>query len=34
VSYADVWQAVEILEDILKTGAWQDARFAVRAAVT
>ena len=34
VSYADVWQAVEILEDILKAGAWQDARFAVRAAVT
>ena len=34
VSYADVWRAVEILEDILTTGAWRDARFAVRAAVT
>ncbi|MDX3976361.1 kynureninase [Shinella sp.] len=34
VSYADVWQAVVILEDILRTGSWQDARFAVRAAVT
>ncbi len=32
--YADVWQAVVILEEILRTGAWQDARFAVRAAVT
>ena len=34
VSYADVWKAVEILEDILRTGAWKDARFAVRATVT
>ncbi|AOF93802.1 kynureninase [Sinorhizobium sp. RAC02] len=34
VRYADVWQAVVILDDILRTGAWQDARFAVRAAVT
>ncbi|WP_234838207.1 kynureninase [Sinorhizobium medicae] len=34
VSYADVWQAVVILEDILRAGSWQDARFAVRAAVT
>ena len=34
VSYADVWRAVEILEEILRTQAWQDARFAVRAAVT
>jgi kynureninase len=34
VRYADVWQAVVILEDILRTGAWRDARFAVRAAVT
>jgi kynureninase len=32
--YADVWRAVEILEEILRTGAWQDARFAVRSAVT
>ncbi|MCR6499420.1 kynureninase [Shinella sp. CPCC 101442] len=34
VSYADVWKAVEILEEILRTDAWRDARFAVRAAVT
>jgi len=34
VSYADVWNSVKILEDILATGAWKDARFAVRAAVT
>lgn len=34
VSYADVWRAVEILEEILRTQAWRDARFAVRAAVT
>ncbi|TIT49140.1 MAG: kynureninase, partial [Mesorhizobium sp.] len=34
VGYADVWQAVEVLEDILRTGAWKDARFAVKTAVT
>ncbi|MDI7864614.1 kynureninase [Rhizobiaceae bacterium n13] len=34
VSYVDVWRAVEILDEILRTGAWQDARFAVRSAVT
>lgn len=34
VRYADVWRAVEILKDILATGAWRDARFAIRAAVT
>ena len=34
VSYADVWRAVEILDDILTTGAWRDARYAVRSAVT
>jgi kynureninase len=33
-SFADVWRAVEILEDILRSGAWQEPRFAVRAAVT
>lgn len=33
-SYEDVWRAVGILEDILRTGAWQEPRFAVRAAVT
>lgn len=34
VSYMDVLRAVETLEDILRSGAWQDKRFAVRAAVT
>ncbi|PSJ55034.1 kynureninase [Pseudaminobacter soli (ex Li et al. 2025)] len=34
VGYRDVWDAVEVLRDILATGAWQDKRFAVRAAVT
>lgn len=34
ISYEDVWKAVDILADILATGAWKDARFAVRAAVT
>lgn len=34
VGYKDVWQAVEVLEDILRTGAWQDERFAVKSAVT
>lgn len=34
IGYADVWKAAEILSDILATGAWKDARFAVRAAVT
>jgi kynureninase len=33
-SFSDVWRAVEVLEDILRTGAWQEPRFAVRAAVT
>ncbi len=34
VGYKDVWRAVEVLEDILRTGAWKNERFAVRAAVT
>ncbi|MEP9372395.1 kynureninase [Mesorhizobium sp. KR1-2] len=34
VGYRDVWNAVEVLRDILATGAWQDKRFAVRSAVT
>lgn len=34
VSYMDVLRAVATLEDILRSGAWQDKRFAVRAAVT
>lgn len=34
VGYADVWHAVEVLADILRSGAWKDARFAVKTAVT
>ncbi|TPJ31717.1 kynureninase [Mesorhizobium sp. B2-7-2] len=34
VGYRDVWNAVEVLEDILRTGIWQDARFAVKTTVT
>ncbi|MDJ1635211.1 kynureninase [Rhizobium rhizogenes] len=34
VSYRDVWQAAGVLEDILSSGSWQEARFAVRSAVT
>ncbi|WP_368517112.1 kynureninase [Rhizobium sp.] len=34
VSYHDVWRAVTVLEEILSSGSWKDARFAVRAAVT
>jgi kynureninase len=33
-SFGDVWHAVGILEDILRSGAWQEPRFAVRSAVT
>ncbi|MFB2564809.1 kynureninase [Rhizobium sp. IMFF44] len=34
VGYRDVWRAVTVLEEILGSGSWKDARFAVRAAVT
>ncbi|MBZ9841853.1 kynureninase [Mesorhizobium sp. CA5] len=34
VGYRDVWNAVEVLQDILRTGIWQDARFAVKTTVT
>lgn len=34
VGYRDVWQAVMVLEDILRTGSWREERFAVRSAVT
>ena len=34
VGYEDVFNAVEILEDILRTEAWADPRFAVKSAVT
>ncbi|BCH28973.1 kynureninase [Mesorhizobium sp. L-8-10] len=34
IGFKDVWRAVEILEEILRSGAWKDERFAIRAAVT
>jgi len=34
LSYADVWLAVQVLKDILATRAWDDPRYAARAAVT
>ncbi|MDI6025076.1 kynureninase [Corticibacterium sp. UT-5YL-CI-8] len=34
IGFKDVWTAVEVLEDILRSGAWRDERFAVKAAVT
>lgn len=34
LSYADVWNAADILARILETGSWQDARFAQVDAVT
>lgn len=34
IGFKDVWKAVEVLEDILRTGAWKEARFAVKSAVT
>ena len=33
-SFRDVWQAVAVLEAILRTGAWKDERFNLRPAVT
>jgi kynureninase len=32
--YADVWDAVEHLRQVLARGEWRDARFSARAAVT
>jgi kynureninase len=34
VGYRDVWQAAEVLEDVLRSGSWKEARFAVRSTVT
>jgi kynureninase len=34
VGYRDVWQAAEMLEEILSSGSWKEARFAVRSTVT
>ncbi|WP_456299482.1 kynureninase [Paracoccus onubensis] len=33
-SYADLWHAVDILEDILRHDTWREAHFGIRAAVT
>lgn len=33
-SYADVWRAVGVLEDILLRDTWREARFGIRTAVT
>jgi len=34
LSFADIWNAVEHLKQVLKSGAWREARFARKAAVT
>jgi kynureninase len=34
VCFADVWDAVEALREVLETGAWREPRFQARAAVT
>ena len=34
VGFADVWDAVEVLRDVLDSEAWKDARFQARSAVT
>ncbi|MCW6532179.1 MULTISPECIES: kynureninase [Sphingomonas] len=34
VRFADVWDAVDVLVDVMESGAWRDARYAEREAVT
>jgi kynureninase len=34
LSHADLWNAVEVLGDILASGAWRESRYAARRAVT
>jgi kynureninase len=34
LGFEDVWRAVEILRDVLATGAWQAERFRLRSRVT
>ncbi|WP_173931872.1 kynureninase [Chelativorans sp. Marseille-P2723] len=34
IGFADVWHAVEVLEEVLRTGLWKEARFAHRTMVT
>jgi kynureninase len=32
--YVDVWDAVDILTDIMANGIWRDPKYQIRAAVT
>jgi len=34
LGFTDIWDAVEILRDILDTGSWDQARYHQRTAVT
>jgi kynureninase len=34
LGFADIWNAVEQLKQLLESGAWREARFARKAAVT
>jgi kynureninase len=34
VGYGDIWRAVALLEEVLRTEAWNDARFQGRNEVT
>ena len=34
IGYADIWDAVDRLREVMATGLWQESRFHVRAAVT
>jgi kynureninase len=34
VGFEDVWRAVEILREVLASGAWRDERFSIRSRVT
>jgi kynureninase len=34
VGYADVWDAVDVLTDVLTSQVWREPRFATRHAVT
>jgi kynureninase len=34
VSYCDVWDAVDVLAELLESGAWDQAQFHARSAVT
>jgi kynureninase len=34
LTYAELWDAAEVLAEIMRTESWRDPRFAVRHAVT